>query len=137
MISVETLQNSVGQLFELSKSDGEDETIEVFQKVNELFFGYDPLEPDLRIKTVYGPSEKINVPWKAIIASAVAWFYRCYHHRIPDTGTYVFNGAAMDVYMAGEMFMFLIRSIERMTKKSVQKNVRYQYRDFFKYGASG
>jgi hypothetical protein len=74
------------------------------------------------------------VIWRVIVANAVGWLYSCYKYTDEASGTFVFTGRPVDAYIAGEMYAYLIKSIERITKKNVRKNAKRKYRADFKRG---
>lgn len=132
--NLETIKNKVRKLLGLSKSDNENEARSALEKANELIMKYDLDEAGLHFESARVKSTKTYVPWRSLIANAVSWLYGCYHYRDADDGTMVFAGESLDSFMAGEMFQYLIKAIERTAKKSIRKNAKYNFRRDFKYG---
>jgi hypothetical protein len=69
-----------------------------------------------------------------VVANAVTWLYCCHHYRDVTGGTMVFTGDPLDVFMAGEMYSYLIKTIERIARKAIRKNAKLKFRRDFKYG---
>jgi hypothetical protein len=79
-------------------------------------------------------STKRFVPWRSRVHRAVAWLYNCYVYRDTDSATIVFTGDSFDVFMAVEMYRYLIKSIERLAKQNVRKNAKAKFRRSYKFG---
>jgi hypothetical protein len=131
---LEKIKTKVKKLLALSKSDNENESLSALNKANELIGQYGLDEESLRFEFVRVKSTKTYVSWRALVANAVSWLYACYKYRDYYQGELVFTGEGLGAFMAGEMFAYLINTIERCAKKSVRKNASFKYRRDFKYG---
>jgi hypothetical protein len=132
--TLENIKTKIKKLLALSKSDNENEAYAALKKANELIQQYDLDEESLRFDCVKVKGTKTYIPWRAVIANAVSWLYGCYSYRDCSHGTRVFSGESLDVFMAGEMYSYLINTINRCSKKAVRKNAKYKFRRDFKYG---
>ena len=131
---LEIIKDKVRKLLALSKSDNENEAAAALEKANELISKHELDESALRFESVRAKSSKTYVVWRAVVANAVAWLYGCHQYRETEFGTVVFTGEELDAFMAGEMFEYLIKAIERSAKKAVRKNAKFKFRRDFKYG---
>jgi len=132
--NLETIKNKVRKLLALTKSDNENEAAIAMEKANELISKHEIDETALRFESVSVKSSKAYVTWRAFIANAVAWLYGCHQYRNTEHGVIIFTGEELDVFMAGEMFEYLIKTIERTAKKAIRKNAKLKFRRDFKCG---
>jgi len=132
--NIEVIKNKVKKLLALTKSDNENEAAIALEKANELISKYELDETSLCFESVRVKSSKTYVLWRTVIANAVSWLYGCHQYRHTDNGEFVFTGEELDAFMAGEMFEYLIKTIERYAKKSIRKNAKLKFRRDFKYG---
>jgi hypothetical protein len=134
MDNLEIIKDKVRKLLALSKSDNENEAAVALEKANELISKHKLDELALRFESVEVKSSKTYVAWRTVVANAVSWLYGCHSYRQAYYGTIVFTGEELDAFMAGEMFEYLIKTIERSAKKAVRKNAKFKFRRDFKYG---
>jgi hypothetical protein len=132
--NLEIVKNKVRKLLALSKSDNENEAALALKKANEFIEKYALDETCLRFESTRVKSTRGLVLWRTVIANAVSWLYGCYHYRDRNDGMMIFTGEHLYSLMAGEMFAYLIKSIERCAKKSIRKNAKHKFRQSFKYG---
>ena len=132
--NLEIIKGKVRKLLALSKSDNENEAAVALEKANELISKHKLDEAALRFETVRVRSSKTYVAWRTVIANAVSWLYGCHSYRQTDYGMFVFTGEELDAFMAGEMFEYLIKAIERSAKKIIRKNAKFKFRRDSKYG---
>jgi len=132
--NLENIKTKIKKLLALSKSDNENEAYIALTKANELISQYELDENTLRFETIYVKSTKTYVPWRSLIGNAVSWLYGCYKYRNVSGGNFVFTGESLDVFLAGEMFTYLINTINRVSKIYIRKNAKRKYRRDFKYG---
>jgi hypothetical protein len=71
-----------------------------------------------------------------ILSKAVAWLNYCDTFRSPETGEIVFYGAESDAFMAGEMYRYLSKAVERMAKQNVRKTATLKYREKYRLGVA-
>jgi len=128
------VKNKVRKLLALSKSDNENEAAIALEKANELISKYEMDIGSLHFESISVKSTKTYVFWRTLIADAVAWLYCCTFYRETKYGEIVFVGEEFDAFMAGEMFKYLINTIERIAKKSIRKNAKIKFRRDFKSG---
>ena len=134
MNDLEIIKDKIRKLLSLSKSDNENEATIALEKANNLIEKYNINEDALRFESLYIKSTKILVPWRIVVAGAVSWLYSCYLYRNPELGQIIFTGESLDVFLASEMNTYLIKTIERCSKKNIRKNAKYKFRRDFKYG---
>jgi len=132
--NLENIKDKIRKLLALSKSDNENEAYIALQKANDLINQYKIDETSLRFETIHVKSTKYYKPYRSTIAAAVAWLYGCYTYRDIDLRTFVFSGEPLYVYLAGEMFTYLINAINRCSRKTIRKNAKRKFRLSFKYG---
>jgi hypothetical protein len=56
--------------------------------------------------------------------------------RSPETGEIVFYGEDVDVFMAGEMYRYLSKAMERMATQNVRKTASMKYREKYRLGVA-
>ncbi|GBU28280.1 hypothetical protein R84B8_01838 [Treponema sp. R8-4-B8] len=132
--NLENIKTKIKKLLALSKSDNENEAYIALKKANDLINEYKLDENSLRFESLMVKSTKTYIPYRAVISNAVAWLYGCHTYRCVDKKSFVFTGESLYVFLAGEMFTYLINSINRCAKKSIHKNAKRKYRISFKYG---
>ena len=132
--SLDTIKNKIRKLLTLSKSDNENEAAIALEKANELISKYELNESDLYFNSVKVKSNKTYIPYKAVISNAVSWLYGCHKYRSVNDGAFVFTGKDIYAFLAGEMFNYLINTIDRCAKKAIRKNAKLKFRRDFKYG---
>ena len=132
--NLEIIKDKIRKLLALSKSDNENEAAIALEKANDLLSKYELNETTLRFESVRVKSSKTYVAWRTVVGNAVAWLYGCHHYRQVNYGVFIFTGEELDAFMAGEMFDYLIKTIERIAKKAVRKNAKLKFRRDFKYG---
>jgi hypothetical protein len=133
-INPDSIKDKVRKLLALSKSGNENEAAAALEKANKLMEEYAIDEKDVRLESGRVKSTKTYVVWKAVIANAVSWLYGCHSYRDGGEGERVFTGESLDVFMACEMYSYLIDAVERCAKKNIRKNAKYKFRQSFKYG---
>jgi hypothetical protein len=72
--------------------------------------------------------------WRTVLANAVAPLYYCETFRSEYHGAIYFYGDSFDSFMAGEMYRYLSRTIESMSKRNIRKGVSLKYRDKYRLG---
>jgi len=132
--NLENIKDKIRKLLALSKSDNENEAYIALQKANYLIKQYKIDETSLRFETIHVKSTKNYIPYRTIIANAVSWLYGCYFYRDVERHTVVFTGERLYAYLAGEMYTYLINSINRCSRKTIHKNSKRKFRLSFKYG---
>jgi hypothetical protein len=133
MSDFETIKNRVRKLLALSKSNNENEAAAALMKANYLIAEYELDESALKFEEANIRSTKRYVCWRTILSNAVSWLYGCYKYKDTD-GTLVFIGEPLHVFMASEMYLYLVKTVERIAKKSIRKNAKYAFRQSFKAG---
>ena len=135
MEELESVKRRVKKLLALSTSPNENEALSALRKANELmaehklskavFAGY--VEKSVK-------STKRAVRWRTILANAVERLYATEHYRDVVTGSMVFIGEELDVFMAVEMYSYFVRTIDRMAAQNIRKNAKYKYRQSYRAG---
>jgi hypothetical protein len=131
---LEGVKKKIKKLLALSKSPVEAEAAAALRKAHQLMREYHLGESECRyahnaVKATKRPSE-----WRAILAMAVAPLYYCETYRSERSGLIMFYGDEFDAYMAGEMYRYLVKTIDRMTKQNVRKNAKLKYRNDYRLG---
>ena len=131
---LEIIKEKIRKLLALSKSDNENEAAIALEKANDLISKYNIDEASLHYESLEIKSTKMYMPWRSCIANAVSWLYCCCHYRDKNNGTFVFTGEKLYVFMAAQMFDYLVKTIERCSKKAVRRNAKLKFRRDFKFG---
>ncbi|MFC2279955.1 MAG: DUF2786 domain-containing protein [Treponema socranskii subsp. buccale] len=137
--NIEIIKRKTKKLFALSKSPNEYEAASALQMATVLMEKYkiDSVQlHDIISKTCFGYA-KDN--YRDVLAYAMSMLYSVY--RVKRVGKYwksserqIFYGEAFDVFMASEMYMYLIKTIERMARNNIRKNAKARYRESYKRG---
>ena len=136
MNELEKTKNLVRKLMALSKSDNENEAMIALKKANELMASYHLDESALRYESAEVKTVKSYSRWRTVLANALDYLYCCYHYHtnISGRGRFVFTGEPSDVFLASEMYEYLVRTIERSAKKNIRKNAKSVFRESYKLG---
>ena len=135
MTELEISKRRIKKLLARSASPNENEALSAMQKANVLMAEYSLSQADFAgyvEKSV--KSTKRVVEWRSVVANAVERLYATYHYQDYNTGTFVFYGKELDVFMATEMFAYLVKTIDRMAKLNIRKNAKYRYRQSYRSG---
>lgn len=135
MEDLETVKRRVRKLLALSKSPNENEAVSALQKANALMAEYSLSRAEFAgyvEKSV--KSTKRAVEWRSTVANAVERLYATYHYQDVGTGSFVFCGEELDVFMSTEMFAYLVRTIDRMARQNVRKNTKHRWRQSYRAG---
>lgn len=133
-MNIEIAKQKIKKLLALSKSPDENEAMAALEKAKELMEKYGLNEQSCIYKDIKVKTTKTVCHWRAIVANAIVWLYNCYKYKDTSDGTYVFVGEEFDVFMASEMYGYLIKTIERMAKQNIRKNAKYKFRLSYKQG---
>ena len=137
MNDMENVKRRVKKLLALSKSPNENEASLAIKLANELIAQYKLNESDFSDYTKkYIKSTKRFIEWRSILANAVEQLYATYHYKDINTGSFVFFGDELDVFMSVEMFTYLTRTVERMATQNIRKNAKYKFRQSYKSGVA-
>lgn len=134
MEDLETVKQRIKKLLALSKSCNENEAASALIKANEMMENYNLSSFQFSEYTeakVKGTKRFIR--WRVLLANAVENLYATYHYT-DRTGTLVFIGEELDVFMSTEMYKYLAKTIDRMAKQNVRKNAKYKYRQSYRAG---
>ena len=129
-----TVKHRIKKLLALSKSPNENEATHEVKMANDLIAQYRLNEAafsDYTSKVI--KSTKRFVEWRVVLANAVENLYATYHYT-DLTGTLVFIGEELDVFMSTEMYKYLAKTIDRMAKNNIRKNAKYKYRQSYRAG---
>ena len=132
-----TVKRRIKKLLALSKSPNENEAALAMKMANDLIAQYCLNEAefsDYTRKTI--KSTKRYCEWRAVIANAVEELYATYHYKDENTGSFIFYGDELDVFMSTEMFLYLTKTIDRMAKNNIRKNAKYKYRQSYRSGVA-
>lgn len=137
MDELESVKRRVKKLLALAKSPYENEAISAIRQANELMAEYNLTQAEFTgyiNKSV--KSTKRAVKWRTVLANAVENLYATYHFRDVNTGEFVFYGEELDVFMATEMFSYLVKTIDRMANQNIRKNAKHHYRQSYRAGVA-
>ena len=136
MNDLDKIKNRIRKLLALSKSDNENEAMIAMEKANELMAGYNLDESALRYESVEAKTVKSYSRWRTALANALDSLYCCYHYHdnTSGRGMFVFTGEPADVFLATEMYEYLVRTIERSAKHNIRKNAKSVFRNSYKLG---
>jgi hypothetical protein len=73
---------------------------------------------------------------RSVLSRAAAWLYCCEAFRSEARGEIYFFGESFDAFMAGEMYRYLSKAVERMAKLNVGKTAKRPYREKYKLGTA-
>jgi hypothetical protein len=133
---LENIKRRVKKLLALSTSPNENEAMAALEKARALMEEYRLSESEcLYIRQSVKATKRLS-SWRLILSKAVAWLNYCETFRSPATGEIVFYGEQTDIFMAGEMYRYLSRAIERMAKQNVHKNAKMKYREKYRLGVA-
>lgn len=137
MEELEKIKIRVKKLLALSKSPNENEASLAMKMANDLIAQYKFNESDFSNYTnKVIKSTKRFVEWRAILANAVEELYATYHYKDVNTGSFVFYGEELDVFMSTEMFSYLTKTVNRMAKNNIRKNAKYRFRQSYRSGVA-
>ena len=135
----ESIKQKIRKLLALSKSTNEYEAMAALNMATALMEKYkiDFVQlNDVVKKNCYGC---IKENYRDLLANAMSMLYSVY--TVKQVGKYwknserlIFYGEAFDVFMASEMYTYLMKTIERMAKNNIRKNAKTPYRESYKQG---
>lgn len=137
MNETEGIKRRIKKLLALSKSPNENEAAMAMKMANSLMSQYRLNESEFNgytEKTV--KATKRFVEWRAILSNAVEKLYATYHYRDVDTGSFIFCGEELDVFMSTEMYKYLVKTVDRMAAQNIRKNAKHKYRQSYRSGVA-
>jgi hypothetical protein len=132
--NVEAVKRRIKKLLALSKSPNENEAMAAFAKAQKLMEEYRLGEAECLYERHTVKATKRLSRWRAVLANAVAPLYCCETFRNEYHGEICFYGDSFDAFMAGEMYRYLSKTIEAMSKRNIRKGASLQYRDKYRLG---
>jgi hypothetical protein len=132
--NLEAVKRRVKKLFALSKSPNENEAMAALEKAHALMEEYHLTEGACLYAEERVPATKRLSKWRAVLSGAVAWLYCCARYRSTVAGEIVFYGDSFDAFMAGEMYRYLAKTVERMARQNIRKNASMKYREKYRLG---
>jgi hypothetical protein len=139
--NIEIIKHKIRKLLALTKSPNENEASAALKKASDLMELY-------RLDKNTCEGEEIvciksyalkKATWIDEIAGAIAWLYAIY--VVKDISRYRnaaerahFYGSRLDVFIATEMYKYLVNTINRMGKQNIKKNAKTKYRESYKSG---
>jgi hypothetical protein len=128
------IKSRIKKLLALSKSPNENEAAAALEKARKIMEEYHFQENECLYTRHSVKAVKRLSKWRSVLGNAVAWLYYCETYRDTGTGEQIFFGDEFDAFMAGEMFGYLVKTIERMAKQNIRKNAKYAFRERYKLG---
>ena len=133
---LEGIKRRVKKLLALSKSPNENEALAALEKARALMDEYHLTEGECRYVRYDIPATKRLSRWRMVLADGIAPLYCCMAARCQNTRSIVFYGDSFDAFMAGEMYRYLSKTIDRMTAQNVRRNARLAYREKYRLGVA-
>ena len=134
MDELESVKRRVKKLLALSKSPNENEAASALRKANDLMADYKlSAEQFSEYTKAKVKGTKRFIRWRVVLANAVENLYATYHYTDHE-GNIVFIGEELDVFMSAEMYIYLVKTIDRMAKQNIRKNAKYKYRQSYRAG---
>lgn len=139
--SINQVKSKIKKLLALSRSPNENEAASALQKANDLMDQYNLSADKIIVDDVVCIKAYAlkKTSYRETVAAAVSWLYSVY--VIHETGKnwtpnerLNFYGSRIDVFIATEMYTYLIKSIERMAKQNLRSNAKTAYRESYKTG---
>jgi hypothetical protein len=131
---LEGIKRRVKKLLALSKSPNENEAMAALEKARALMDEYRLSEGECLYTRQSVRTTKRLSSWRLILSNAVAWLNYSETFRTPASGEIVFFGEEVDAFMAGEMYRYLSKTIERMARQNVRKTASIKYREKYRLG---
>jgi hypothetical protein len=131
---LEAVKKRIKKLLALSKSPNENEAMSALAKAQELMKEYRLGESECLYTRHTVKATKRLSRWRSVLATAVAPLYYCETFRSEYHGEIYFYGDSFDAFMAGEMYRYLSRTIEAMSKRNIRKGASLKYRDKYRLG---
>jgi hypothetical protein len=131
---LEAVKKRIKKLLALSKSPNENEAMAALAKAQELMKEYRLGESECLYERHTVKATKRLSRWRSVLANAVAPLYCCETFRSEHHGEIYFYGDSFDAFMAGEMYRYLSRTIEAMSKRNIRKGASLKYRDKYRLG---
>jgi hypothetical protein len=131
---LEAVKRRIKKLLALSKSPNENEAMAAFVKARELMKEYRLGEAECLYERYTVKATRRLSRWRSVLATAVAPLYYCETFRSEYHGEIYFYGDSFDAFMAGEMYRYLSRTIEAMSKRNIRKGASLKYRDKYRLG---
>jgi hypothetical protein len=132
--NLEAVKRRVKKLFALSKSPNENEAMAALEKARALMEEYHLTEGACLYAEERVPATKRLSKWRAVLSNAVAWLYCCARYRSTVAGEIVFYGDSFDAFMAGEMYRYLSKTVDRIARQNIRKNASMKYREKYRLG---
>jgi hypothetical protein len=132
--NLETIKRRIKKLLALSKSPNEYEAMAALNKAQEIMKEYRLTEAECVYERHSVKATKRLSKWRSVLANTVSWLYCSETFRNAKDGLIIFYGDSFDAYMAGEMYRYLSKTIERMTKQNIRKTAKVKYRESYKLG---
>jgi hypothetical protein len=131
---LEGIKRRVKKLLALSASPNENEAAAALEKARALMEEYRLTEGECLYARHTVTATKRLSQWRTVLSNAVAWLYCCETFRNPQRGEICFFGESFDAFMAGEMYRYLSKTLERMAKQNIRKTAKRPYREKYKLG---
>ncbi|MDR0556306.1 MAG: DUF2786 domain-containing protein [Treponema sp.] len=132
--NLEAVKRRIKKLLALSKSPNENEAMAALAKARELMGERRLGESECLYTRHTVKATKRPSKWRSVLANAVAPLYYCETFRGEYHGELYFYGDSFDAFMAGEMYRYLSRTIEGMSKRNIRKGASLKYRDKYRLG---
>jgi hypothetical protein len=133
-VELEGVKRRVKKLLALSNSPNENEAMAALEKARKLMDEHRLSEGECLYTRHSVRGTKRLSRWRSVLSEAVAWLNCCEALRSPAAGEIIFYGEEFDAFMAGEMYRYLSKTIERMAKLNIRKTAGTEYREKYRLG---
>jgi hypothetical protein len=135
--NLESIKRRIKKLLALSASPNENEAAAALEKAQALMEEYHLTEGECLYIRHSVPATKRLSRWRTVLSNAVSWLYCCETFRNSAQGEICFFGESFDAFMAGEMYRYLSKTVERMAKQNIRKPAKMPCREKYKLGTAG
>lgn len=134
----ENIKQKIRKLLALAKSPNENEAVNALEKARKLMEENNLTEDDCTIHVSEVKRLKSSPSWQSLIAYSVAWINGCALINLRTAGKALtrFYGSETDTFIAAEMYNYLIKTINRMTKQNIRKNAKKPFIESYKLGVA-
>jgi hypothetical protein len=132
--NLEAVKRRVKKLLALPKSPNENGAMAALEKALALMDEYHLTEGGcLYVKQPVKATKRLS-KWRAVLSNAVARLYCCARYCGTAVGEIVFYGDSFDAFMAGEMYRYFAKTVDRMVRQNIRKNASMKYREKYRLG---
>ena len=134
----EEIKNKIKKLLALSKSSNENEAMAALEKAHKLMEENNLSEAECDLYSSDVKLLKSHPLWRAVLADACAWINGCDKRNLQEDCICItrFFGSETDVFIAKQMYEYLVKTVNRMARKNISKRAKKRYINSYKEGLS-